>query len=175
MILKLKRTPGIYIVGFMASGKTTVGKHLAYELGWEFVDVDDDIEKAAGTSIKSIFEGLGEAEFRRIETEALRKRVSAIERGRPTVLALGGGAFVQETNYQLLENNGVSIWLDCPLDMVRARVAESEHRPLARDPEKLELLYDQRKPAYGRADFRIEVTGDDPSTVVERILRLPIF
>ena len=92
MILKLKRTPGIYLVGFMGSGKTTIGRHLADELGWSFADLDADIEAEQGTTIAQIFDTRGEDEFRRIETAAIQKRVRMIEKGRPMVLALGGGA-----------------------------------------------------------------------------------
>src|SRR5271169_400595 len=93
MILKLKRTPGIYLVGFMASGKTTIGRLLADELGWTFADMDQDIEFEQAASIARIFEARGEEEFRRIEQEALRRRVGEVERGTPMVVALGGGAF----------------------------------------------------------------------------------
>lgn len=175
MILKLKRTPGIYVVGFMASGKTTIGRRLADELGWSFADLDDDIEAEQGTSISSIFDTRGEQEFRRIETAALRKRIASIERGRPTVLALGGGAFVQDVNFELLENNGVSVWLDCPFGVVCERVARASHRPLARDGEQFRRLYEERRGGYERADFRIEIAGDDPAPVIQQILKLPIF
>ncbi len=175
MILKLKRTPGIYLVGFMASGKTTVGKMLAEELGWRFVDIDDDIVAKAQCSIPEIFEHSGEKEFRRIEHSAIEDRVRTIEQGRPTVMALGGGAFAQDDNYALLAPNGVSIWLDPPLDTLKARVAEDANRPLARDPEKFEELYNSRRPAYERADHRIEIKGDDPEPVVKAILALSIF
>jgi shikimate kinase len=118
MILKLKRTPGIYLVGFMAAGKTTIGQLLAHELGWSFADVDEDIVAAQGSSIAEIFDARGEREFRTIEQEAVRKRVSEIVRGRPMVVALGGGAFAQDATRALLEENGVSIWLDCPFPTV---------------------------------------------------------
>ena len=73
MILKLKRTPGIYLTGFMASGKTTIGRLLADELDWQFVDLDKEIEAQQGISIAEIFDTRGEQEFRRIETEAIRQ------------------------------------------------------------------------------------------------------
>ena len=82
MILKLKRTPGIYLTGFMASGKTTIGRLLAEELGWHFCDLDEQIEAQQGTSIAQIFDTLGEQEFRRIESEAIRAHVRSVERGR---------------------------------------------------------------------------------------------
>src|ERR1035438_1003816 len=93
MILKLKRTPGLYLVGFMASGKTTIGRRLADELGWDFADLDEDIVDAQGASIVELFDSLGEEEFRKTEHAAIRKRVGQIERGRPMVVALGGGTF----------------------------------------------------------------------------------
>ncbi len=175
MILKLKRTPGIYLVGFMGSGKTTIGRRLADELGWSFVDLDADIEAEQGTTIAQIFDTRGEEEFRRIETSAILKRVRMIEKGRPMVVALGGGAFARGGNYELLENNGISVWLDCPFSIVQARVSKESDRPLARDPEKFRELYENRRSAYERADFRIEIEGDDPEPAVESILKLPIF
>jgi len=175
MLLKLKRTPGIFLVGFMACGKTTVGKMLAGELGWRFIDIDDDIEAAAGCSINEIFGQKGEAEFRRVEHAAILSRVHSIESGHPTVVALGGGAFVQRNNFELVSANGVSIWLDCPLELLQRRVAQATHRPLARDPEKFAALYESRLEGYGRADFRLEISGDDPQPVLAGILKLPIF
>jgi shikimate kinase len=175
MITKLKRSPGIYVVGFMAVGKTTIARLLAERLGWGFADLDEDIEAAAGSAITTIFETRGEAEFRRIETEALRTRVRAIEHGCPTVLALGGGAFVQPENFELIENNGVTVWLDCPLEIVRRRVAAAAHRPLARDPVQFETLYQARRQSYARADHRIVIETDDPATAVDTVLALPIF
>jgi shikimate kinase len=175
MITKLKRTPGIYVVGFMAAGKTTIGRLLAERLGWNFADLDEDIEARAKCPITSIFEEHGEAEFRRLEAEALRGRVQAIERGSPTVLALGGGAYTQPGNYALVRDNGITVWLDCPLETVKQRVAAATHRPLARDPERFEQLYRQRQDAYRQADYRIPIESNDPGIAVATVMLLPIF
>jgi shikimate kinase len=175
MILKLKRTPGIYLVGFMGSGKTTVGERLAEELGWSFVDVDEDIVKREGRSIVDIFDTGGEQAFRELETDCIRKRVRMIQTGRPMVVALGGGAFAQDANFQLLQENGVSIWLDCPIERIRTRIEHCTDRPLARDPERFATLYEQRKAAYARADYRIAIENDDPSVALTHILQLPLF
>ena len=175
MILKLKRTPGIYLVGFMAAGKTTIGRVLAERLGWHFVDLDEEIEAAEKLSIAQIFETRGEDEFRRLERAALRARVKTIECGRPTVLALGGGAFVAPANYDLIENNGITIWLDCPFEVVRRRVEQTSHRPLARDAERFAQLYETRREAYARADYRLPIEGDDPVVAVDAVMRLPLF
>lgn len=174
MILKLKRTPGVYVVGFMASGKTTLGRMLANHIGWSFADLDEDIEKREQQPIPQIFETRGEAEFRRIEHELMRKRVRAIECGRPMVLALGGGAFVQPENFALLENNGVTVWLDCPLHLIESRV-QGGARPLARDVNQMRALYESRRQAYSMADFRVEACSEDPKDNLAAVLALPIF
>lgn len=175
MNIRLKRTPGLYLVGFMACGKTTIGRLAAARLGWSFADLDDDIEAAHAAKISDIFTTHGEAGFRRMETEALRARVSGIAAGQPTVLALGGGAFVEPASYELVQNNGVSIWLDCPFDVLAARVLGATHRPLARDPQKFAELFAARQAFYRRADFRIAIEGDDPAPAVDALLALPLF
>jgi shikimate kinase len=175
MLLKLKRTPGLYLVGFMGSGKSAVGRLLADELGWSFVDVDEDIEKSQGVSIVEIFDTRGEVEFRRMEHEALRKRIREVECGRPLVMALGGGAFVDPDNRKLLGERGVTMWLDCSFPRICSRLEGQADRPLARDPEKFRQLFDDRRDAYSLAEFRIEADTDDAAAVVAEILKLPIF
>ena len=172
---RLIRTPALYLVGFMGSGKTTVGAALADELGWSFFDLDDDIEAAAGRRIADIFTQDGEAEFRRQERVALEKRMRGAMHGQPMVVALGGGTYAQPGNAELIRDNGITLWLDVPLEVVAARVAGLEHRPLARDPEKFAALFGERRGAYARADYRVEVSGDDPHATVVQILTLPVF
>jgi shikimate kinase len=174
MILRLKRTPGLYIVGFMASGKTTLGRMLANEIGWGFADLDDDIEQREQQRVVDIFDQRGEKEFRRIEHELMRKRVRSIECGKPMVLALGGGAFVQAENFALLENNGVSLWLDCPLQVIEKRV-DGTDRPLARDLDRMRELYAKRREFYALADHRVELHSEDPRENLAAILALPVF
>lgn len=175
MILKLKRTPGIYVVGFMASGKSTVGRHLAHRLGWNFFDTDDEIEAAEKMAITEIFTKRGEEEFRRIEAGILRQHVRWIERGRPAVLALGGGAFVEQENRQLLAENGISVWLDCPFDVVQRRIANTTHRPLAQNPERFAALYEARRGAYGNAEICVKIESDDPEVTVQSIVNHALF
>jgi len=175
MILKLKRTPGIYLVGFMGSGKSTVGRALADDLGWTFHDLDEEIERREGTTISEIFDTHGEATFRQAETAALRELVRSVEGGRPQVISLGGGAFLSDENRELVSNNGVTVWLDCSLHTVERRIASFAHRPLARDPARLKELFEARRPGYGLADYRIEIEDDDALATVARILALPLF
>jgi shikimate kinase len=175
MILKLKRTPGIYLVGFMGCGKSTVGRALAQELGWHFFDLDEEIEQHAGSTITQIFDRLGETAFREMETASLRARVRSVQSGKPQVISLGGGTFLTDENYELVANHGVTVWLDCSFSMIHRRVAAHTHRPLARDPDQLESLFEARRPGYARADYRVEVADDDTRAAVARILALPLF
>ncbi len=178
MNLKLKRTPGIYLVGFMACGKSTVGRRLAHRMGWSFFDLDHEIEAAEMAAIAAIFDTRGEAEFRRIESEMLRRHVQSIERGRPAVLALGGGAFTVEANRALVADRGVSVWLDCPLEMIAHRLARQAHgpeRPLARDPETFAALYHARRGLYALADARVPIFSDNVEDAVAAILSHPVL
>jgi shikimate kinase len=175
MHIKLKRAPGIYIAGFMGSGKSTVGRMLADRLGWQFADLDAEIEAQERQRIGHIFETRGEAEFRRLETAMIGAYVRHVERGAPTVIALGGGAFVHPGNFHLIEQHGISIWLDCSFEAIGQRLAaDPQDRPLARDPAAFRKLYDDRQAGYSRADFRVE--GDcAPAIAVEAILALPLW
>ncbi len=175
MILKLVRTPAVYLIGFMGSGKTTVGRMLADRLGWDFYDLDDDIERQAGKRISEIFDTEGEEAFRAIERDALAARVHRVQSGHAMVLALGGGACVTETCMERLSNNGVTIYLDCGIDTLTARVAAFEHRPLARDPERFRALFESRQPFYALAEHRVDGDLESPEEVVDRILRLGVF
>ena len=175
MNIKLKGTPGIYLVGFMCSGKSTVGRLLAHRLGWSFFDTDAEIEAAEKTSIADIFEKRGEPEFRRIETEIVRRHALWIEHGRPAVLALGGGVFEQPENRRILEDRGITVWLDCPFGIVSRRAAQASHRPLARDPQKFAALYESRRQTYALADIHITIDSDDPADAVEAILHHPLL
>jgi shikimate kinase len=175
MTLKLKRTPGLYLVGFMASGKTTVGAALAAELGWPFTDIDSKIEAQEGKPVARIFAERGEAAFRELEAAAIRQQVARIERGLPCVVSLGGGASVQPENWELIANNGITVWLDCPIDRVHRRLGSDTTRPLAQDRAGLAELFEKRRPLYARADFRIDIDCDDADEIIRRILQLPIF
>lgn len=175
MNLKLKRTPGIYIVGFMGSGKTTIGRMFADEIGWRFADLDDDIEHAQHRSISEIFATCGEEEFRRIEFEAIQHRVRAVCRGVPMVLALGGGAFTRPDTIKLLNENGITVWVDTSFEIVRKRVQASDHRPLARDMERFERLYRERRAYYAQAEFRVTVPVNDSRAALADLLKLNLL
>lgn len=173
MNIKLKGTPGIYLVGFMGSGKSTVGRLLAQRLGWDFVDLDTEIESRFGAPIAEIFDREGEPAFRDLEHEALTEQARLVRRGRPRVVALGGGAFVAQRNREALADAGASVWLECAPDVLWERIAHEDHRPLARDRAAFLRLLQEREPSYGQADYRVAAQRD-PEQVVEAIFALTL-
>lgn len=165
------RTRAVFLIGFMGAGKTSVGIALAQRLGWRFVDLDRQIEARCGRTVANIFRESGEAGFRQLETEALAKLLDALHDGDPTIVALGGGAFVQPANRSLLEAAGVRvIYLDAPLDELRRRLGEDDpSRPLFADAEHFRLLYEQRQPHYRMAPHRVQTAGKSVVEVAREI------
>jgi shikimate kinase len=162
----------IYLLGFMGVGKSTVGELLARRLRWPFIDLDTTIEAGQGTTIREMFENAGEPFFRQIERAALIEA----SRSEPVVIALGGGTFVQEPNFEYInETGGITIWLDCPVEELRRRCEGKNDRPLFRDPASFAELFEQRLPFYQRANFRVSTAGREPASVVDQILSLSIF
>jgi shikimate kinase len=160
----------VVLTGFMAVGKTAVGRRLAKRLGYEFVDTDRLIEQEAGSSVAEIFEKLGETEFRRLE----RALVGGLVLKTPTVVATGGGTFVDEENQRALKALGVVVCLVTSLETVLQRVGRNDSRPLARGDARPRLveLYEKRKPAYGRADVLVETDGLSVEQAVSRVLTM---
>jgi shikimate kinase len=147
---------------------------LADHIGWPFVDMDAEIEAREGKAIAQIFRERGEAGFREVENTVLRAHVRSIESGQPCVLALGGGAYVQPGNRELLENNGVTLWLDCPLEVIERRLNGDTSRPLAQ-ANGIGRLYENRRPYYSQADYRVDVDTENVAELIHRILKLPLF
>jgi shikimate kinase len=160
----------------MGTGKSTVARLLARQIGWHQVDLDRRITDATGHSIPEIFEGEGEAAFRKLEYEELARTLGeATALGRPTVVSLGGGTTAQPANLALLERNGATlIWLHCPVEELLRRCAHITNRPLFRDEASFRALYEQRLPFYELAHFRVE-SAVEPLRVVEQILALGIL
>src|SRR3954471_2970032 len=145
----------VYLVGFMGAGKTSVGRALAAQLGWSFVDLDVEIERSERMPVREIFSKSGEARFRQLEREHL-KQLS--ERPR-VVIALGGGASVDPDNRLVMDSTGTSVWLNVPFEIAARRVSMDGTRPLFKDPEHAERLYQTRLPIYKLA--RIHVLADN--------------
>ncbi len=135
----------IALAGFMGAGKTTLGSDLALALGRDFIDVDAEIEREAGTAIAEIFSARGEREFRLLEERRIREALATCE---PAVIALGGGALGAEATRKALRERAFTILVDVDVDKAWRRVSGSSNRPLARDEEGFRKLYAERLPVY---------------------------
>lgn len=165
----------LFLVGFMGSGKTTVGRQLAARLGWNFIDLDEHIEQHLGRTIPQIFADHGETYFRQVESERLEEILAGTP-DRPTVIALGGGTIAQPANLaRIRAQGGITVWLSCPLEELRRRCSRMTNRPLFRDAASFQALYEQRLPHYQQADFTVDAGRDAPNQVAERILALKVF
>lgn len=160
----------------MGSGKSTVGRLLARQIGWHHSDLDQRITEATGLSIAELFAREGEPAFREIERRELTRLLGeARETAKPSIISLGGGTTTQPLNLALLEQYGVTlIWLDCPVDDLLLRCAQMTDRPLFRDELSFRGLYKQRSPFYERAQFKVDSSGE-PAQVMEQILNLGIL
>ncbi|HLG16689.1 MAG TPA: shikimate kinase [Blastocatellia bacterium] len=158
----------IFLVGFMGSGKTTVGRALAHRLGLRFVDLDETVEARAGKTIAEIFAEAGEAEFRRLEREAL-DLCRGVEAG---VIALGGGAYESEANRAALRSMGRTVWLNCPLGICASRVSRDRRRPLVGDRAEMKILLDRRRANYALADHTVDVGSRTIREIVDEIVTL---
>lgn len=145
----------IYLVGFMGSGKTTVGRTLAMRAGKNFLDLDRMIESRENRTINKIFSETGENYFRQIERIILKE----LSKEKNAVIATGGGTFVDIKNRQLIETSGSSIWLDLSFEETLKRLEKSARRPLATDKSRLKELFHERLSAYHHADLRVDANG----------------
>jgi shikimate kinase len=160
----------MFLVGFMGSGKNTVGRELARRAGWDFVDLDARIEQRERLSIPEIFHTKGEPAFRAAETSAMRDLLSNLPE-RSTVVALGGGAFVEETNRALLRP-WPTVFLDAPVDELWRR-CQNDHveRPLGKDRGQFARLYEERLPSYQQASVVVETHGKETTVICTEIER----
>ena len=144
----------IVLVGMMGAGKTSIGKRLAERLQLPFADADAEIERAAGMTIPEIFSSRGEAEFRLGEQRVIARLLNE----GPSILATGGGAFMNAETRHRIADHGVSLWLKADFDVLMRRVRKRSNRPLLQtaNPEQtLQDLIDQRYPIYAGADLTI--------------------
>lgn len=168
-----KFLPGvnIYLVGFMATGKSTVGRALAYRLGYEFFDSDSEIERRVGVQVRQIFEKEGEPVFRRYEREF-------IESGHPQgrcVIACGGGLVTEPGMIELLKEKGVVICLYASSETILQRTQGNKSRPLldVEDPEKrIRELLAAREPFYRRAGTLVLTDNRGLTEIVEHLTRV---
>ncbi len=161
----------ITLVGFMGTGKSTVGRILAKKLGYRFIDVDEEIEREQGVSISHIFSEMGEPYFRQLE-RVLIKTLSLRE---GLVISAGGGAVVDENNIEAMKQGGTLVCLTAGPDEIMKRVGKSTNRPLLQVPDpmaKIMELMSKREPFYRKADFMVDTTMMTAEEVAGVVIRL---
>ena len=156
----------IYLVGFMGAGKTTIGRELSSRIDTPFFDLDDLVEAAEKQKIKEIFAQQGEPYFRQLERQALTELLPE----RHIIVATGGGTFVDPQNRAAINADGVSVWLDVPLERLVDRVPADGRRPLAADRAGFERLYYQRRAAYEQAQVRLDAGRASVDALVEQLV-----
>ena len=150
----------LVITGFMGCGKTRIARELAKRLNLELIDLDQRITKREGRSPAQLINEEGEASFRSIESDVLREVLASSD---SCVIALGGGAWIEERNRDLIERYSfTSIWLDAPFEVCWARIkASDEERPLGKTREEAQARYDRRRPIYALARVHIPVRAEE--------------
>jgi shikimate kinase/3-dehydroquinate synthase len=159
----------LVLVGLMGAGKTSIGRRLAARLGLPFKDADAEIEQAAGCSVQEIFARYGEMAFRDGERRVIRRLMS----GPPTVIATGGGAWMDPQTREAVAEAGISVWLRCPIPVLVRRVRGRDHRPLLRDGDPAEILNRlaaARHPFYAMAEITVDCTDERPDVTTARVM-----
>jgi len=167
--MSLNRT--VALVGMMGAGKTSVGKRVAARLGVPFKDADQEIEAAAGLTVAEIFEKHGEPEFRSGERRVIARLLSEP----PLVLATGGGAYMDPATRAAMKQTAFTIWLKAPVELLLARTAKRQTRPLLNNSDPrgtLERLLEQRAPVYAEADYVVDCVDGPKDVAVEQVLTM---
>lgn len=151
----------------MGSGKSTVGKLLADELGMEFIDIDKEVERQQGMKIKDIFKKFGEAYFRQLEKDKLKEFIGKTG----YVVSTGGGLGADRQMMELMKQDGKVIWIDASLDTILERCKNDTDRPLLKLPfDELLKLFEKRKEVYCMSDIKISSDGTSPQSLVKSII-----
>ena len=160
------RTDKIYLVGFMAAGKSTVAKALGRRIDWRVEDIDARIEARQRQTVADIFAQHGERHFREVERAVVQELLPP----RHAVVATGGGTFADPANRTAINRDGTSVWLDISFETVIARLPSDGRRPLAGDRDTLYGLYRTRQASYRQAHVRLDAGGLSAGALVERLM-----
>ena len=160
------RTDKIFLIGFMAAGKSTVADALARRLDWRAEDIDSLIEARERSTVADIFATHGEAHFRHVERLVLADLLPL----RHTIVATGGGTFADPENRRRINADCASVWLDVTFETVVGRLPADGRRPLAVQRATMEALYRTRQAAYRQAHLRLDANRARTGELVERIL-----
>lgn len=171
-----KNTQNLVLIGFMGSGKTTLGGIVSRRLHMQFDDTDQMVERAYGKKVPEIFKEVGEDRFRDMETDVIRRLCENPSGGH--VYSTGGGAALRPINRQYLRKLGWVVWLHIRPETVISRIGGHNNRPLLmgeHEHEKIYRLLHQREDIYREcADYIIEVDGDTSGVNAQKILNLPL-
>jgi len=169
MGMTVRAAPNLVLAGFMGAGKSTVGQIVAGRLGLAFVDTDAEIERRAGRSIAQIFAQDGETAFRRIEAQVCHE----VAAGRDQVIAVGGGALLDDATRRVFAQTGLIVCLTCALDESLRRVGDDPARPLfSADRARLTALYAARATHYASLPHAVDTTARTPAEAAEEVIRL---
>jgi shikimate kinase len=150
----------------MGAGKSSVGRCLARKLGWKFLDLDEEIERREGRQIAEIFRQDGEPRFRDLERLCLKD----ISSSNKTVIALGGGAFIDPENRELADKTGLTVWLKVSFSRLVDRVRIDGTRPKFVDRTKAKQLYETREPFYELAKVHVSTDDGTPDSAADEII-----
>ena len=167
-VLTLPRS--IVLVGLMGAGKSSVGKILAQMLDVPFADSDKEVEDAAGCTITTIFATHGETAFRDCERRVIKRLLEE----EPHIIALGGGAFINDETREIVQDTAFSIWIKADLDVLVKRTSNKTHRPLLLQGDPSEILgklMEERHPIYALANLTVESGDGAKEEVAENILQ----
>jgi shikimate kinase len=161
----------IVLIGFMASGKSTLGRVLQKELGWPLISTDEYIEEKEGRKITQIFKDSGESRFRALEHQAL---LDITKEDKPVIIDCGGGIVLNPENIKLLKKTGTMIYLSCSPDVIDERIHLQPTRPLLDVPDpkaKIEALLKERMSLYNQADYTFDTSDGDMARVAREVLQ----
>jgi len=160
------KTDKVYLVGFMAAGKTTLAQALGRRLGWRAEDVDLLVESRERRTVAEIFAREGEPYFRSIERQVIWSLLPV----RHAVVATGGGTFIDLENRAAINADGVSVWIDVPFEVLLERIPADGRRPLANDRIQMAMLYETRRLAYQQAQVRLDASRARAEELVDQLI-----